>query len=110
MEELEKNLNVSQLFYLYGSLLTENQQKMIRLYYEMDLSLKEIAEDNNISRNAVHDALKKGVEALKDYESKLHLQQKHIELEKKMKILSEQLPKEEFDIVYNTLKEDIYGI
>lgn len=43
----------------YGNLLTERQQEVIRFYYEQDLSLGEIAEHLKISRQAVHDILKR---------------------------------------------------
>ena len=57
----------------YCDLLTDKQQDYLTLYYEEDLSLAEIAEDLNVSRNAVYDNLKRAVASLEDYESKLHL-------------------------------------
>ena len=60
----------------YSSLLTETQAEVMRLYYEDDLSLTEIAENRNVSRNAVHDMIKTSETALKDYEVKLALYQK----------------------------------
>ena len=60
----------------YGSLLTQTQAEVMRLYYEDDLSLTEIAENRNVSRNAVHDMIKTSEAGLKDYEVKLALYQK----------------------------------
>ena len=57
----------------YGDLLTERQQEVIRFYYEQDLSLGEIAEHLNITRQAVHDILKRAERALEHYEEKLRL-------------------------------------
>lgn len=57
----------------YGNLLTERQQEVIRFYYEQDLSLGEIAEHLKISRQAVHDILKRAERALEHYEQKLRL-------------------------------------
>lgn len=74
--ELEKTKRVNDLIDLYGSLLTENQLNILELYYMEDLSLKEIADELNISRNAVHDSLKRSLNILEDYDSKLHLVEK----------------------------------
>ena len=57
MEELEKNIRVNRLIDLYGSLLTKHQYEILSLYYYMDLSLSEISEQLEISRNGVYDAL-----------------------------------------------------
>jgi len=57
----------------YGGLLTPNQRKILKLYYEDDLSLAEIARDLGISRQAVHYTLKRGLARLKKIEEKLNL-------------------------------------
>ena len=49
---------------LYGSMLTIRQREIINLYYEENFSLSEIAEEFSISRQAVHDTLKKAEKAL----------------------------------------------
>ncbi len=67
-------LNV--LFDIYGKLLTDKQRKYFIDYYHDDLSLAEIAEENNVSRNAIHDMLKKSVEELLKYEEKMNLAKK----------------------------------
>lgn len=64
------------LFDLYAPLLTSKQKHSYQLYYFEDLSLKEIAEELNISRNAVHATLNKVVQYLHDYENKLQLNHK----------------------------------
>ena len=66
--ELEKTKRVNDLIDLYGILLTENQLNILELYYMEDLSLKEIADELNISRNAVHDSLKRSLIILEEYE------------------------------------------
>ena len=68
--ELEKTKRVNDLIDLYGNLLTVNQLNILELYYMEDLSLKEIAEELNVSRNAVHDSLKRSLITLEDYEEK----------------------------------------
>ena len=76
MMELEKSIYVNELYDLYGSLLTKKQQEIIELYYCDDLSLSEISEQYNISRNAVYDCLKKGIKQLENYEKELKLVKK----------------------------------
>lgn len=73
---LEKVLRVVQLFDLYGDLLTERQKKFIRLYYEEDFSLGEIAIAFNISRQAVYDTLRRSETLLEEWEDKLGLLQR----------------------------------
>ena len=76
---LEKTQRVNLLMDCYGDLLTDKQRQYLSLYYEEDFSLSEIAEDLMVSRNAVYDKLKRAVASLEEYESKLHLMEKHIE-------------------------------
>ncbi len=64
----------------YGSFLTNKQFNAMQSYYAFDYSLAEIGENLSISRQAVSDAIKQGLETLEKMESKLHL------LDKKVKI------------------------
>src|SRR5690606_4133479 len=73
MENFEKTEYLNQLFSYYGSLLTEKQQKYFTYYYHLDLSLFEIAENYNVSRNAIHDQLKQAETHLLNFEEKLGL-------------------------------------
>ncbi len=57
----------------YGPLLTKRQRYCMQQHYEHDLSLGEIAEDLEISRQAVHDNLQRASQSLQAYEDKLHL-------------------------------------
>ncbi|MGN0594119.1 MAG: YlxM family DNA-binding protein [Hominimerdicola sp.] len=70
---MSKNLEMSNLLDLYGCLLTEKQFNIMDMYYNDDLSLGEIAEDLHISRQGVHDTVKRGEETITDYENKLGL-------------------------------------
>ena len=77
------------LFDFYGKLLTNKQQEILSYYYEHDLSLGEIAEEFNVSRQAVHDILKRGERILEGYEEKLGLVKKFIlEREKLNQVLT----------------------
>lgn len=68
--------HVSLLFDFYGKLLTKRQREVMELYYEENLSLSEIADEFQISRQGVHDALKNAEKALRLYEEKLALVEK----------------------------------
>ena len=68
---MEDVTRVSLLIDYYGKLLPERQLEAVRLYNEENFSLSEIAEHFGISRQGVHDAIRKGEEALTDYEEKL---------------------------------------
>lgn len=70
---LDKTVEISMLFDYYGKLLTDKQRKIIELYYYQDLSLGEIAENLDISRQAVYDHLNRAENILKSYEDKLQL-------------------------------------
>lgn len=71
----------SLLYDFYGALLTEKQRSVMALYHEENLSLSEIAQEFGISRQAVHDTLKKAEQALTDYEDKLQLIDKLVKTE-----------------------------
>ena len=76
------------LYDLYSGLLTEKQQNVFDLYYQCDLSLGEIAAEQNISRTAVHDLIKRTEHLLENYEAKLHLAQRELERRELLEKLS----------------------
>lgn len=87
---MEKKVEVSILCQLYGGLLTAKQFEFIDDYYNNDLSLSEIAENNKITRQAVRDIIKKGEKKLFEYEEKLGFMKRTLNQEKKIeKALSE---------------------
>jgi UPF0122 protein CA_C1753 len=69
----EKIIYYGTLLELYGELLTDKQYSVIDKYYNMDLSLSEIAQEDKITRQAVRDNIKKAEEKLEFFESKLKL-------------------------------------
>ncbi|MCH4168460.1 MAG: putative DNA-binding protein [Streptococcaceae bacterium] len=71
--EIEKNNRINSLFEFYSTLLTEKQMNYIELYYADDYSLGEIAEEFQVSRQAVYDNIRRTEKLLEGYEQKLHL-------------------------------------
>lgn len=82
---LEQRTKLAVLYDLYSGLLTEKQQNVFDLYYQCDLSLGEIAAEQNISRTAVYDLIKRTEHLLEKYEEKLHLAEREIERRKILK-------------------------
>lgn len=88
--EPENSIKISILLDIYGKLLTDKQFDMLNDYYNNDLSLAEIAENENITRQAVRDNLKKGEKKLFYYEEKLEIMKKNEKQEEQIaSILSE---------------------
>jgi len=79
---MEKNVEISVLCQLYGKALTEKQYEVLTDYYNNDLSLSEIAENNNITRQAVRDIIKKGENKLYELEKNISLMKKVLDEEK----------------------------
>lgn len=73
---VEKTTRMNYLYDFYQSLLTEKQQSYMALYYLDDFSLGEIAEEYNVSRQAVYDNIKRTEAMLEEYEAKLLLFEK----------------------------------
>ena len=72
----EKSLELSVLYDFYGALLTDKQRAIFDMYYNEDLSLSEIAENEGITRQGVRDAIKHGEATLQDLEDRLGVARK----------------------------------
>ena len=70
---MEENIYITNLYDCYGELLTDKQKEYFLDYYFDNLTLSEIADNNSVSRNAIHKQLKEAENKLKEYESKLKL-------------------------------------
>lgn len=73
---MEKNLEITTLFDIYGALLTQRQHGIMEQYYSFDNSLAEIAEVLKITRQSVRDSIVSATETLNRFESELHLKEK----------------------------------
>ena len=82
--KMETKLEQAYLYDFYGELLNERQRKVYEDFYFNDLSLSEIASDEGISRQGVHDLIKRCSKALEDYENKLHLVEKFLYIKEKV--------------------------
>ena len=118
----EKIIYYGTLLELYGELLTDKQYSAIDKYYNMDLSLSEIAQEDKVTRQAVRDNIKKAEEKLEFFESKLKLYKNFkkednivSKLEKNIinltaKITPLSIDKYEKEKLDNTLKEIIKNV
>ena len=79
---MDQNVKMSMLLEIYGNLLTSTQKDTVSLYYDQNLSLSEIAEELQITRQGVSKNLKLADEKLLDLEQKLGLLQKKLEQNK----------------------------
>ena len=80
---MEDVFKIVMLLDFYGQLLTKKQYEVLDLHYNGDYSLSEIAEHMNISRQGVHDNIKRGRSLLGSYEKRLGLLTRFIEQKKK---------------------------
>ena len=90
---MEKNVKVSMLCEVYGNLLTKKQLSILQDYYDKDLSLSEIAQNQEITRQAVRDIIKKGENKLFELEEKLGIMKKTFKQEEKIAIILSELTK-----------------
>ena len=93
----EKNLRLSVLLDYYAPMLTDKQKDVIDLYYNEDLSISEIAEHENITRQGVRDSIKRGEQTLYDMEEKFRLaerSEKYSEIMGEIAVLAADIKKE----------------
>ncbi len=80
---MERFVEQSLLYDFYGELLTPHQKEIYEEAFFDDMSLGEIAEEQGISRQGVHDLLKRCNKILEGYESKLHLMERFLQMKQK---------------------------
>lgn len=102
---MEKIVEQGLLYDFYGELLTEHQKKIYEDVVYNDLSLTEIASENGISRQGVHDLVRRCNHILQEYEDKLHLVARFMKVKDNVRVL-EQLA-EDKEITRDELVEKI---
>ena len=93
--KLDEYVKFNRLFDAYGALLTDRQREVVELYIFNDLSLFEIAERLNISRQAASDAISSARTRLSEYETKLRLIEKTDSLKKQIEALNSRIESED---------------
>ena len=86
---MEKFVEQTLLYDFYGELLTERQQQVYESVVLEDYSLSEVAENLGISRQGVHDMIKRCNHTLEEYESRLHLGEKFLCIRKQVQKIKE---------------------
>lgn len=81
---MNKILEQALLYDFYGELLTPHQKEIYEQFVLEDLSLSEIAEGAGISRQGVHDLVKRCQRSLEGYEAKLHLVERFLSVKEKV--------------------------
>lgn len=92
--KVEDKVKLLKLFDLYGNLLSKGQQEIMSCYLNNDLTISEIAENINVSRQAINDSITKGEKKLDSLEKKLNLAKRIDDLEKQLKSLENSDKKE----------------
>ncbi len=90
---MEKTILIGHLFDFYGLLLTSRQREIVNLYYFENLSLGEIGETLDISRQAVYDHLHRAEKVLQEYEERMGLVKRDRNLKQGLKKLKKGLEK-----------------
>ena len=100
---LDKFVEIANLFEIYSSLLSEKQKEYLEDHFENDLSLSEIAKNNNVSRQAIYDNIKRGIALLYDYEDKLKVYQIKKNIREELMNLKENYTKEKLEKIIENL-------
>ncbi|MDD4316216.1 MAG: sigma factor-like helix-turn-helix DNA-binding protein [Clostridia bacterium] len=105
-----KKLEISVLNDYYGGLLNGHQTEIMRLYYDCDMSLAEIAAETGITRQGVREVLLRGAKRIEEYESKLGLVNKVKNLAERLEAIIEGTPegapqRKELEELQKSIKE-----
>ena len=87
--DMDRIFEQTLLYDFYGELLTEHQKNVYEDAVCNDMSLSEIAEEQGVSRQAVHDLIRRCDRILENYEEKLHLVERFVSMKEKIKEIEE---------------------
>lgn len=104
---MEEKIRLSILLEIYGKLLTEKQYEFMDLYYNQDLSLSEIGDNNEITRQAVRTILVKSKNKLEEYEEQLGFLKKQKEIKEQITKLEEIGIDKEQQRIVNKIKQKL---
>lgn len=107
---MEKNVMIGILYEYYGKLLSKKQQDAIELYYEEDLSLSEIADIQNVSKQSISETIKRSEKILIDFEDKLGLYKRMSDLQNMVDSLENKLMNDLSDEQYAKYIDLIFQI
>ena len=88
---MDKILELSLLYDYYGELLTDHQKRIYEQVVLEDYSLGEVAENEGISRQGVHDLVKRTTRTLEDYENRLHMVERFLRIREQVSEISDLL-------------------
>ena len=104
---MEKIVKVAELFDIYGPLLNEKQSDVINCYYNEDLSLQEIAENNKKSKQAISDMMTRSVDKLFEFEDELSLLKKQEELKDALMSIRELMESSNYEMAISKITDVI---
>lgn len=107
---MEKFVERTLLYDFYGELLTSRQQQVYESVVLEDYSISEVAEELGISRQGVHDMVRRCDQALEGYEEKLHLVEKFVNIRRqvlKIHELASRCHDEEITKISNVILEEL---
>ncbi len=104
---LKKREYKGMLYDFYGDLLTQHQKKLYEDAIFNDLSLSEIADEQGISRQGVHDLIRRCDKILADYETKLHLVEKFSKIKQNIQQINRLTDDEQIKRLSNEIMEEL---
>ena len=107
---MEKIIERNLLFDFYGDLLTERQRNIYQDAVYGDLSLSELADDYGISRQGVHDLIKRCDKTLEDYEQKLHLIERFSKIRRYSEMIIDEVKKSNDDDLIKKTEDYVVNI
>ena len=109
-DKMEKIVKVAQLYDMYGGLLNDKQKDVINCYYNEDLSLQEIADNNKKTKQAISDMINRSVDKLFEFEDELSLLKSKTELKASLLYIRELIESSNKEIAIEKLNEIIEKI